>query len=163
VKYRVNKSIVFQGAIFTPDKEYELTPEQLAGLRKRGALAGDAGESGIGSTPGHAALDLVEITDAEGQVHHVHQKVADVFSRLLAERDEARAELEALQSAPIMQPGTLTPPLVALESLGSDVVESLVAAGYDTPDAVAAASDKDLEALPGIGEATIKKIRALLK
>lgn len=49
-----------------------------------------------------------------------------------------------------------------LDSLGDAVCTSLIEAGYDTPEKVAAATDKELESLPRIGKATVKKIRELL-
>lgn len=41
--------------------------------------------------------------------------------------------------------------------------ESLAAAGFDSPDAVLEATDDELMAVDGIGEATVKKIREQLQ
>jgi hypothetical protein len=147
-----------------------LTPELRENLLVRGLIEGEWDVSGAsadegGSTPGGDKLDRFAAEFEKISAEH-EQRVAVLIAErdaALAERDEARAELDALKSAPVLQPGTLTPPLVALEPLGGDVIESLTDAGYDTPDAVAATSDKDLEALPNIGPATVKKIRELLK
>jgi DNA uptake protein ComE-like DNA-binding protein len=45
--------------------------------------------------------------------------------------------------------------------LGERVAAALAAAGFDTPEKIAAASDDDLRAVPGIGPATLAKIRAV--
>ena len=42
----------------------------------------------------------------------------------------------------------------------ADVPDALAAAGFDTPDKIAAASDDELLAIPGVGPATLKKLRA---
>jgi hypothetical protein len=172
MKPQILGSIRMHGRRFRAGDEAELqsvlTAQQHDDFQARGLIEGEWDVSVVGeggSTPGGDKLDSFAAEFEKVNAEH-EQRVAVLIAErdaALAERDEARAELDALKSAPVLQPGALTPPLAALESLGSDVVESLTAAGYDTPDAVAAASDKDLEALPGIGEATIKKIRALLK
>jgi hypothetical protein len=146
-----------------------LTPALHDSLQARGLIEGEWDVSGEGgSTPGAPYPDAFEAVAAivSGQLgieRHSEEDGQQFIVRLIQERDQARAELDVLKSAPVLQPDTHTPPLVALESLGGDVLESLTAAGYDTLDAVAAASDKDLEALPSIGPATVKKIRELLK
>jgi len=40
-----------------------------------------------------------------------------------------------------------------------DLALELVAAGFDSPAKVKAATDKELEGIPGIGKATVKRIR----
>ena len=44
--------------------------------------------------------------------------------------------------------------------LAPDVAERLAAAGYDTPDKIAQATDEQLLAVDGIGQATVKRLRA---
>lgn len=45
------------------------------------------------------------------------------------------------------------------ELLGVTVAEKLIAAGYDTPEKVAATTDEQLLALDGIGQKTVDKLR----
>lgn len=47
-----------------------------------------------------------------------------------------------------------------VDGIGWELAENLRDAGIDTPDDLRAASDEDLLAIEGIGEATLKKIRA---
>jgi hypothetical protein len=169
MKPKITGSIRINGRRFRAGDEAELqsvlTRTQHDELQKRGLIAGDWDVSGEdGSTPLTGEPSPLENQLLEVLARYVGETgesegAVDVLNRLIRERDEARAELATLKAGG----STPTEPLLALESLGSDVIDSLTAAGYDTPDAVAAASDKDLEAWPGIGEATIKKIRALLK
>lgn len=44
--------------------------------------------------------------------------------------------------------------------LAPEIAEKLSAAGYGTPEAIAAASDEQLLAVEGIGPATVKRLRA---
>lgn len=46
------------------------------------------------------------------------------------------------------------------EALGSDVADRLAAAGYDNEESIRDASDEELRAIPGIGDATFRRIRA---
>jgi predicted flap endonuclease-1-like 5' DNA nuclease len=47
-----------------------------------------------------------------------------------------------------------------VETFGQQIADRLGAAGFDTPEKLAAASDADLLAIEGIGDGTLKKIRA---
>ncbi len=53
-------------------------------------------------------------------------------------------------------------PLAVLEPLDENQVEALRDAGFDTPEALRNASDEELDAVPDIGPATIRKIRELI-
>lgn len=52
--------------------------------------------------------------------------------------------------------------LKVLLPLGQEVIDELIAGGYATVDAITGASDSELKALPKIGAAAVKKIRAIL-
>jgi hypothetical protein len=53
-------------------------------------------------------------------------------------------------------------PTLYLPELSEALHEALIKAGYGSVDELAAASDRELEAVPGIGRATVKRIRAAL-
>lgn len=79
--------------------------------------------------------------------------------------------LAALQGAPELPPGDLEtdiaqPGRIAVgaehpfvETIGQELADQLVAAGYDTPDAIVAATDEQLLAIKGMKPATLKKLR----
>jgi N utilization substance protein A len=79
-------------------------------------------------------------------------------TRKMAEETEAAEGTENAEGA-----GT---DLTALEGVGHKTAEQLKAAGYDTVEKIAAMSDEEILAVPGIGEKTAQKIlvsaRALL-
>lgn len=72
----------------------------------------------------------------------LQQQIADLQAQL--------AQLQ-LSQAPQGAPPTA--------ELAPELVERLAVAGYDTPEAIAAASDEELLAIEGIGPATLKRIR----
>jgi hypothetical protein len=53
-------------------------------------------------------------------------------------------------------------PTLYLPELSEAVHDSLIKAGFGSIEALAAASDRELEAVPGIGRATVKRIRAAM-
>jgi hypothetical protein len=59
-----------------------------------------------------------------------------------------------------LEPAQAPDPLVALRAVvGDDVMETLYHASLDTHDAISGANDEMLLSLPGIGRATLGKIR----
>jgi N utilization substance protein A len=83
-------------------------------------------------------------------------------TRKMAEENAAAGVLEVEASAPEAAPSGLT----SIEGVGPKTAEQLVQAGYDTIEKVAAMSDEEILAVPGIGDRTAQKIllsaRALL-
>jgi hypothetical protein len=53
-------------------------------------------------------------------------------------------------------------PTLYLPELSEAIHETLIKAGFGSIEALAAASDRELEAVPGIGRATVKRIRAAM-
>jgi N utilization substance protein A len=87
-------------------------------------------------------------------------------TRKLAEEHEAAENLEAEAAGTTSgdaQPGS---DLTKLDGVGPKTAELLVEAGYDTVEKIAAMSDEEILAIPGIGEKTAQKVllsaRALL-
>ena len=78
-------------------------------------------------------------------------------TRKLAEEHEAaeNLEAEAAGSPDEEKPGS---GLTRLEGVGQKTAELLVGAGYDTVEKIAAMSDEEILAIPGIGEKTAQKI-----
>jgi len=52
--------------------------------------------------------------------------------------------------------------LKVLLPLGQEVIDELIAGGYTTVVSITGASDSELKALPKIGAAAVKKVRAIL-
>lgn len=81
---------------------------------------------------------------------------------LQAQRDKLAMAGQSPTIGPVASPPAAQPhPLV--EVFGQQIADRLTAAGYDTPEKVQAASDEDLLAIEGIGEGTVKKVRATYK
>lgn len=85
--------------------------------------------------------------------------VASALDVQIAHLTAQRARFNARGQSATLQPPTSAQGGLA-EALGQPAADALTAAGLDTPAALAAASDADLLAIPGIGDATLKKIRA---
>jgi len=87
-------------------------------------------------------------------------------TRKLAEEHEAAENLEAEASGTTSGDAQPESGLTKLEGVGTKTAELLIEAGYDTVEKVAAMSDEEILAIPGIGEKTAQKIllsaRALL-
>jgi transcription termination/antitermination protein NusA len=87
-------------------------------------------------------------------------------TRKLAEEHEAAENLEAEAAGIPSDEETPGSGLTKLDGVGSKTAELLVEAGYDTVEKIAAMSDEEILAIPGIGEKTAQKIllsaRALL-
>jgi N utilization substance protein A len=86
-----------------------------------------------------------------------------------AETMKAQAEAAAVGDEPSAAGNEPTGPtgLTSIEGVGPKTAEDLIQAGYDTVEKIAAMSDEDILAVPGIGEKTAQKIllsaRALVK
>jgi DNA integrity scanning protein DisA with diadenylate cyclase activity len=63
----------------------------------------------------------------------------------------------------VTAPGDDHGPTLYLPELSEAVHDALIKAGYGSVDELAAASDRELEAVPGIGRATVRRIRAAMK
>lgn len=96
------------------------------------------------------------------------------IEQLHAERSNRRARAEAERLAAEAQGNPIASALMALlggrqtspvsraavaADISPDVLSALAAAGYDTPEAIAAATDDELLAVEGVGTATLKKLR----
>ena len=88
-------------------------------------------------------------------------------TRKMAEETEAAENMEAQTAGD--EPGDAEDAsgLTGIEGVGQKTAEQLRQAGYDTVEKIAALSDEEILAVPGIGEKTAQKIllsaRALLK
>jgi N utilization substance protein A len=86
-----------------------------------------------------------------------------------AETMKAHAEAASAGDEPAAAGDEPTGPtsLTSIEGVGSKTAEELIQAGYDTVEKIAAMSDEEILAVPGIGEKTAQKIllsaRALVK
>lgn len=109
--------------------------------------------------------DIVELTDHEA---------APLYFKLEAIRGEPAAMAALRQAQDTTQVGASEEPArqswpeasgeTDLERLlGEDLAAKLAAAGIDTLAEVRAASDKELEQIPGVGRATLKTIREATK
>jgi predicted flap endonuclease-1-like 5' DNA nuclease len=77
----------------------------------------------------------------------------------LAEENVAAENMEA--EAAGTTPGDDAEPasdLTIIEGVGPKTAEQLIEAGYDTVEKIAAMSDEEILAIPGIGEKTAQKI-----
>lgn len=87
------------------------------------------------------------------------------IAHLTAQRDRL---LQRGQSPTIEPPPSTSAPLGGtppsgdpiVEALGQQTADALAAAGYTTPGQLQSASDEQLLSVPGIGQATLNKIRA---
>lgn len=83
-----------------------------------------------------------------GEPITTEEALREEYARQGAARD-ARATPPAIDSPP---------PAIDLP-MPQSTLDALVSAGYDTPEKIAAASDDQLKAVPGVGDATVAKLR----
>jgi hypothetical protein len=92
--------------------------------------------------------------------------LAQVMARVLGPKEERRVEKGGGQESPGGDRGFYNSPVLAPEladKVGVDLAGQLAGAGFDSPDAVHAATDEELLAVEGIGRATLRRIREALK
>lgn len=132
------------------------------------------------SIPGGATLraDGTTWQDANGKelsgaqvatIEGLHATRTAARNRAEAERLATEAQSNPIASALMAllgrgQPAAPAPPQprqqTVADVVGQEYAEKLAAAGFDTPEQIARASDDDLLAIEGIGTATLKKLRA---
>lgn len=88
----------------------------------------------------------------------LQEQIANLQAQLNKLTSPASSALATSGGAPSTTPPASTPGLV--ETFGQQIADRLIGAGLDTPEKLAATSDADLLAIEGIGEGTLKKIRA---
>ncbi|MCK9419480.1 MAG: transcription termination factor NusA [Nitrospirae bacterium] len=79
-------------------------------------------------------------------------------TRKLAEENEAAGNTEAEAATPRRGDAEPGSDLTILDGVGAKTADQLIEAGYDTVEKIAAMSDEDILAIPGIGEKTAQKI-----
>lgn len=133
------------------------TPAQIEQLLVKGAIVGDWSGVVFGKSVTGQNAPLAQSPDADG---NVLTAPSDGVEKQGADAGEVVAEPETVsrETLPAIPPD----PLAALHGLGIDILGTLIEAGYDTPEKIAAATDAELTALPKIGKATVAKIRAAL-
>lgn len=106
--------------------------------------------------------------DQERQKEREHEIEAAIVeeTRKMAEENEAAENREAQAAVTTPEDSSTASGLTSIEGVGRKTAEQLIEAGYDTVEKIAAMSDEDILAIPGIGEKTSQKIllsaRALL-
>lgn len=88
----------------------------------------------------------IEVGDTPGVRLAISQQLLAIADAPMARQQAARPSVQTVASPTSV--------------LGADVADRLAAAGYDTEDSIREASDDELRAIPGIGDATVKRIRA---
>lgn len=89
------------------------------------------------------------------------RQAGSVASALQAQMAALQGQIDQLAAAQghtgDQHPQTGDHPFVAL--VGQQITEKLIAAGYDTPEAITATSDEELQAIDGVGPKTVKTLR----
>ena len=164
--------------LYEPDSEDELdkalSPEQGQRLLALGVIEGDWEFEGAESEPAGSTAASGANPPASASAMSLDEQAEIAASFLSGTVSIARSSEESatgfLQRVADANRGLegvsdnrAAEPMLALKPLGIDIVGFLIEAGLDTPEKISAASDGELEALKGIGPATVAKIRELLK
>jgi ERCC4-type nuclease len=169
VKVTVLKAFDSGGKEYLPGAA-EVPADAVQKLAERGLIAADGIEPvqdvntadvAASAAQGNAVIAMLEKERLEGEASNLQ-----TLERIIAERDELRAEVEQLR-ANISNAGdeNKSPSFAEAleEKLGKKAAVSILDAGFDSPDKLAAATNEQLLALDDVGEQTVKKIRENLK
>lgn len=116
--------------------------------------------SRLGDLPSAADLAKGDPEAEAAAANALQQQIADLQAQIakLTQGNQPSSGSASLS----LDEGTLTTPGL-VDTFGQQVADRLAAAGYDTPEKLRGASDADLLAIEGIGDGTLKKIRATYK
>jgi hypothetical protein len=132
------------------------------GTLSRGEMEAAIAEGGSVLYGGHLISRVQDLPSAADLARGNPEQEAAAAAALEAQIAALQAQRAQLgQAAPTSQSGaapTTEHPFVTV--VGEEQADRLVLAGYETPDAVKSASDEELLAVEGVGQATLRKLRA---
>ena len=171
MNYKLSGTVRHEGQGYKVGQEAKLLPqlslEQKADFIERGLLTPVV----IEGAPIDEPADFDEVTSAEIAASYISgtfgiERASDETAEKFVEG--LVSDLRAFQS----DIGTLETENDSLRSavfvaetnalVGTKAMTTIFSAGYDSREKLAAADDKSLEALPEVGDATVKKLRAYL-